>query len=85
MERLKMMQANWIGMMWQIDNMKKYDIADEIAKARDYYKEKYHRHPGKAYINVEHGQIVVEGVNVHMSTNIGKQYVWIGVEDTNGD
>ena len=76
------MQSNFTGMMWLMEK-KDLTVEQEITTATNYYKEKYGVKPNVVWVNSSVPDLPekVNGAFINKTTNIGKKYIWVGMQD----
>jgi len=82
-----------VGMLW-FDNTPNSTLKVKIAKAMEYYRQKYHREPNLCLINPsmmgtdspearKSALMEVEGMTVRSYRPVLPGHLWIGIEDKN--
>lgn len=70
-----------IGCMYLMEGGKNSDFTTEFRKAIKHYNDKY----GRANLVWVHESldvpVLLDGIEIRKSRNIGKMYLWIGVKD----
>ena len=76
-----------IGMLW-FDNNPKDDLITKVARASQYYQQKYGKTPNLCYVHPsamttnsrpESAKVVAAGVEVRASREVLPHHFWIGV------
>jgi hypothetical protein len=76
-----------VGMLWYDDDAKR-QLADKVARAVEYYRQKYGVQPTECYVHpgmLAGGEpIVAAGVRLRPHRTVNKNHFWLGVGDANG-